>query len=107
MVPRLFVGQDTQPWPEQNDDRTATMLNFTCDLSIIFNNTMEYNKKVEAHELGNKEDIQRRLSLLGELQACGAKIPRENQIGRPFDPSIYYLRLESFIHTAASSFSSS
>ncbi|KAK1974736.1 hypothetical protein LZ30DRAFT_607281 [Colletotrichum cereale] len=94
-TPRFFIDHEDPrilPSAPSTETRATKIFNATCDLSIIYNKAMEYNKGLESSKVGGDEDVYRRTCLFGELQLWREGIPHEVIETTPFDCSAYFLR---------------
>ncbi|KAL0940087.1 Nitrogen assimilation transcription factor nirA 5 [Colletotrichum truncatum] len=93
-IPQSYISQYTKDTSAftLNDRQNAALLNASCGLSIIFNNSMEYNGHIDVEKLGSEEDIKRRIETFSEVRAWRDAIPHDLQVTDAFYPPAYYLR---------------
>ncbi|TEA21429.1 Exoglucanase 1 [Colletotrichum sidae] len=90
---RLFL--DDVPSDSREDGtqsrKLSVVLNAACDLSIIYNEAMQYNKRVNVGDLGSHHDIQKRVELFAKLRSWRESISYELHDGE-VGVSAYHLR---------------
>ncbi|KAF6806544.1 Nitrogen assimilation transcription factor nirA 5 [Colletotrichum sojae] len=93
-IPRLFVDKNLLNPSERLSpaQRNALLLDATCDLSILFNETMLYNQRTRASDVGTEEDIQRRIALFDALRSWRTLVPQHLHEVDGFWPPAYYVR---------------
>ncbi|OLN96914.1 Nitrogen assimilation transcription factor nirA 5 [Colletotrichum chlorophyti] len=97
-APRLFIDESYKNKRDGSarefiDYRNSLIHNALCDLSLISNNVMSYNKNLERKNgLGSAEDMQKRVGFFEELQVWRDTVPHELKIPEASYPSAYFLR---------------